>query len=137
MGKYDGVISDSNDDKNQVKFSLTDFHFIDNVLHINKNLKFILHSSQYSNKFTIQNDTLDIDKDKIQINPKSIIPIDIGGNPNGTIIVDLNDKLKMKMSSDFITNYNGTLFINLGPGLTRDDQNRITIALAQCNLKIC
>ena len=72
MGKYDGVIAD-NDNENQVKFSLTDFHFIDNVLHINKNLKFILNSSQYSDKFRIKNDVLDIDKNKIEINPKSII----------------------------------------------------------------
>ena len=54
MGKYDGIISDNKESENQVKFSLTDFHFLNNVLYINKNLKFILHSSQYSNKFTIQ-----------------------------------------------------------------------------------
>ena len=135
MGKYDGVISDNNDE-NQVKFSLIDFHFIDNILHINKNLKFILHSSQYSDKFTIKNDQLDIDKDKIEINPKSIIPIDsISGLPNGTIIVDSNDKLKVNYSSDFFTNYNSTIYVNLGPGLTRDSQNRITIAIAKCNLR--
>ena len=136
MGKYDGVISDNNDDKNQVKFSLTDFHFIDNVLYINKNLKFILHKSQYSDKFTISNSgVLDIDKNKIQINPKSIISIDGSGNPNGTIIVDGNDKLKLNYNSDFITDYNSTLWLNIGPGLTRNSDNKVTIALASCNLK--
>ena len=30
---------------------------------------------------------------------------------------------------------NNSLYCNLGAGLTRDDQNRITIALAKCNLK--
>ena len=134
MGKYDGVISD-NDDKNQVKFSLTDIHFVDNVLHINKNLTFILHKSQYSDKFTISNDVLDINKDKLTINPKSIIPVNSLGTPNGTIIVDQNDKLILNTSSDFFTNYNSTLYCNLGAGLTRDDQNRITIAIAKCNLK--
>ena len=134
MGKYDGVITDNNDE-NQVKFSLSDFHFIDNILHVNKNLKFILHPSQYSDKFTIKNDKLDIDKNKIEINPKSIISLDSTGSENGTIIVDSNDKLKINYSSDFFTNYNGTLYFNLGPGLTRDDQNRISIGIAQCNLK--
>ena len=135
MGKYDGVISDYNENE-QAKFSLTDFHFIDNVLHINKTIKFILHPSQYnSDKFTIKNDVLDIDKDKIEINPKSIISVDSTGTPNGTIIVDNNDKININYSSDFFTNYNGTLYINLGPGLTRDDQIRISINIAKCNLK--
>ena len=131
MGKYDGVISDNNE--NQVKFSLTDFHFVDNVLHINKNLKFILNSSQYSDKFTISNDVLDINKDKITINPKSIITVDSTGTPNGTIIVNNNDKLILNTSSDFFTNYNGTIYCNLGAGLTRDDQNRISISITKCN----
>ena len=134
MGKYDGVIS-GNNDENQVKFSLTDFHFIDNILHVNKNLKFILHSSQYSDKFTIKNDVLDIDKNKIEINPKSIISIDSTGSPNGTIIVDSNDKLKLNYNSDFFTDYNSSLWVNIGPGLTRNSDNKISIALAQCNLK--
>ena len=119
MGKYDGVISDYNDDQNQVKFSLTDFHFIDNILHINKNLKFILHQSQYSDKFTIKNDVLDINKDKIQINPKSIIPVDSTGTPNSIISIDNNDKLKLNYSSDFML-LNNSLYSNLGAGLTRD-----------------
>ena len=101
MGKYDGVISD-NESENQVKFSLTDFHFLNNVLYINKNLKFILHPSQYSDKFTISNDVLDITKDKIQINPKSIISVDSSGSANGTIIVDSNDKLTLNYTSDFL-----------------------------------
>ena len=135
MGKYDGVISDYNDDQNQVKLSLSDFHFIDNVLHINKNLKLILHPSQYSNKFTISNDVLDIDRNKITINPKSIIPLDSTGTPNGTIIVDQNDKLKLHYNSDFFTDFNSTIWLNIGPGLTRNSDNKITIALASCNLK--
>ena len=65
------------------------------MLVINKKLEFILHPSQYSDKFTIKNDVLDIDKDRIEINPKSIISVDSSGNPNGTIIVDSNDKLKL------------------------------------------
>ena len=77
MGKYDGVISDYNENENQVKFNMNDFHWSnDNMININKNLKFILHKSQYSDKFSIKNDTLDINKDKIEINVKSIIPID-------------------------------------------------------------
>ena len=103
MGKYDGVISDYNENENQVKFNMNDFHWSnDNMININKNIKIILHESQYSNKFNITNDVLDIDKDKIEINPKSIIPIDQAtGTPNGTIIVDQNDKLKLNYNSDF------------------------------------
>ena len=135
MGKYDGVISDNKDYENQIKFNMNDFHWSnDNMININKNLKFILHKSQYSDKFTIKNDTLDIDKDKIQINPKSIIPVDSSGVPSSIISVDNNDKLKLNLSSDFMT-LNNMLYCNLGAGLTRDDQNRITIALAKCNLK--
>ena len=134
MGKYDGVISDYEND-NQVNFNLNDFHWSNNMININKNLKFILHKSQYSDKFTITNDVLDIDKDKIEINPKSIIPIDQAtGTPNTIISVDNYDKLKLNLSSDFMT-LNNSLYCNLGAGLTRDDQNRVTIALAKCNLK--
>ena len=134
MGKYDGVISD-NKDYEQVKFNMNDFHWSnDNMININKNLKFILHRSQYSDKFTITNDTLDIDKDKIEINPKSIIPIDSSGVPSTIISVNGDDKLMLNLSSDFMT-LNNSLYCNLGAGLTRDDQNRVTIALAKCNLK--
>ena len=136
MGKYDGVISDNKDFENQIKFNMNDFHWSnDNMININKNLKFILHKSQYSDKFTITNDTLDIDKDKIEINPKSIIPIDSSGVPSTIISVNGDDKLMLNLSSDFM-NLNNILYCNLGAGLTRDDQNRITIALAKCNLKI-
>ena len=134
MGKYDGVI---NDDKNedQIKFSLSGFHMLNNILHINKNLKVILHPSQYSDKFTTTNDVLDINKDKLEINPKSIISVDSSGTPNGTIIVDSNDKLKLNYNSDFFTDYNSSIWLNIGPGLTRDSNNKITITLAKCNLK--
>ena len=136
MGKYDGVIADKKDYENQIKFNMNDFHWSnDNIININKNIKFILHKSQYSDKFTISNDVLDIDKDKIEINAKSIIPIDSTGAPTSIIGVDQNDKLKINLSTDFMTLNNNTLYCNLGAGLTRDDQNRITIALAQCNLK--
>ena len=136
MGKYDGIISDYNDNENQIKFNLNDFHWSnDNVININKNLKFILHQNQYSNKFIIRNDVLDLDINKIEINPKSIIPIDQAtGTPNSIISVNSDDKLILNISSDFMT-LNNSLYCNLGAGLTRDDQNRITIALAQCNLK--
>ena len=135
MGKYDGVISDNKDFENQIKFNMNDFHWSnDNMVNINKNLKFILHKSQYSDKFTIKNDTLDIDKDKIEINPKSIIPIDSSGVSTSIISVNTDDKLMLNLSSDFMS-LNNTLYVNLGPGLTRDDQNLITIALASCNLK--
>ena len=135
MGKYDGVISDNKDFENQIKFNMNDFHWSnDNTININKNLKFILHKSQYSDKFTITNDTLDIDKDKIEINPKSIIPIDSTGSPTSIIGVDNNDKLKLNLSSDYMI-LNNSLYCNLGAGLTRDDKNRIVIALAKCNLK--
>ena len=135
MGKYDGIISDNKDFENQIKFNMNDFHWSnDNMININKNLKFILHKSQYSDKFTITNDTLDIDKDKIEINPKSIIPIDSSGVPTTIISVNGDDKLILNLSSDFMT-LNNMLYCNLGAGLTRDDQNRVTIALAKCNLK--
>ena len=135
MGKYDGVISDNKDYENQIKFNMNDFHWTnDNIININKNLKFILHKSQYSDKFTIKNDVLDIDKDKIESNPKSIIPIDSSGAPSTIISVNGNDKLQLNLSSDFMT-LNNSLYCNLGAGLTRDDQNRVTIALAKCNLK--
>ena len=136
MGKYDGVISDNKDFENQIKFNMNDFHWSnDNMININKNIKFILHKSQYSDKFTITNDTLDIDKDKIEINPKSIIPIDSStGVPTSIISIDNNDKLKLNLSSDFMT-LNNALYVNLGPGLTRDDQNRVTVDLYGCNLK--
>ena len=137
MGKYDGVISDNNGDyENQIKFNMNDFHWSnDNMININKNLKFILHKEQYSDKFTIKNNMLDIDKNKIQINPKSILPVNsTTGVPTSIISVDANDKLKINISSDFMT-LNNTLYCNLGPGLKRDDQNRLTIALSDCNLK--
>ena len=135
MGKYDGVISDYNDNEHQIRFNLNDFHWTNkNVININKNLNFILHPSQYSDKFMIKNDVLDIDKDKIQINPKSIIPLDSLGTPNSIISVTNDDKLKLNLSPDFMV-LNNSLYCNLGAGLTRDDQNRITIALASCNLK--
>ena len=134
MGKYDGVISDNGDYENQIKFNMNDFHWSnDNMININKNLKFILHKSQYSDKFTITNDTLNIDKDKIEINPKSIIPIDSSGVPTSIISVNGDDKLILNLSSDFMT-LNNSLYCNLGAGLTRDDQNRVTIALSKCNL---
>ena len=135
MGKYDGVISDNKDFENQIKFNMNDFHWSnDNMININKNIKFILHKSQYSDKFTITNDTLDIDKDKIEINPKSIIPIDSSGVPTSIIGVNTDDKLKLNLSDDFMT-LNNMLYCNLGAGLTRDDQNRVTLALGACNLK--
>ena len=136
MGKYDGVISDSKDYE-QVKFNMNDFHWSnDNMININKNIKFILHKSQYSDKFTITNDTLDIDKDKIEINPKSIIQIDqTTGSANGTIIVDQNDKLKVNYNSDFFTDYNSTIWLNIGNGLHRDSNNKIALNIGSCNFK--
>ena len=53
MGYLDGI-SDDKIDENQTKFSPSDFHFMNNMLFVNKNLKFILHNSQYSDKFTIK-----------------------------------------------------------------------------------
>ena len=136
MGKYDGVISDNKDFENQIKFNMNDFHWSDNnMININKNLKFILHKSQYSDKFTITNDTLDIDKDKIEINPKSIIPIDSTGSPTSIISVDSDDKLKLNISLNDFMIMNNTMYVKLGPGLTRlNDQ--ITLSISQCNLKI-
>ena len=136
MGYYDGDIHDKNE-SSQAKFSLTDFHLLNNVLHVNKNLKFILHSSQYSDKFKITNDVLDLDKNKIEINPKSIVKVDqTTGAPQGTTMVDNDDKLKLNYNSDFFTDYNSSLWLNIGPPLTRDSNNRITIALSKCYLKI-
>ena len=137
MGKYDGVISDFKDYESQVKFNMNDFHWSnDNMINVNKNIKLILHKTQYSDKFTIKNDVLYIDKDKIEINPKSIIPIDQAtGSPNGTIIVDQNDKLKVNYNSDFFTDYNSTIWLNIGNGLHRDSDNKISINISSCNFK--
>ena len=70
MGKYDGIIKEY-DDKDSINFSPTDFHYVENLLYVNKNFELILNRSQYnSDQFTITNDVLHIDKDKITINPK-------------------------------------------------------------------
>ena len=129
MGKYDGVKEEYND-KDVTKYSPSDFHFVTNMLYVNKNLKFILHKSQYSDKFTISNDKLDLDKDKITINPKSIMKIDPTTEaPKGTVMVDSDDKLKLNYNSEFYQDYNGSLWLNLGPGLERNSENKISIAI--------
>ena len=70
MGKYDGIIKEY-DDKGSINFSLTDCHYVENLLYVNKNFELILNRSQYnSDQFTITNDVLNIDKDEITINPK-------------------------------------------------------------------
>ena len=61
MGALDGIKYD-NSEKDDTKFSLSDFHFINNILYENKNLRFILHRSQYIDTFTIKNDILDLSK---------------------------------------------------------------------------
>ena len=53
--------------------------------------------------------------------------------PTSIISVNGDDKLILNLSSDFMT-LNNSLYCNLGAGLTRDDQNRVTIALSKCNL---
>ena len=94
MGKYDGILHEEYD-KNVAKYSPSDFHFINNMLYINKNLKSILHRSQYSDTFTIAADKLDLDKNKIIINSKWIVKIDPTiGIFKGTIMVDNDDKLQ-------------------------------------------
>ena len=93
-------------------------------------MKFLLHRSQHSDKFTITNDTLDLDKDKITINPKSIVKIDpTTGAFKGTIIVDSSDELKLNHNSGFYTDYNSSIWRNIGPGLERNSTNKISIAL--------
>ena len=77
---------------------------------------------------------LSLDKDKITINPKSIVKVESTGAPNGTIIVDSNDKLKLNYNSDFIVDYNGSIWCNTGPGLERNSDNKISISLAGCQL---
>ena len=101
-------------------------------MYINKNLQFILHRTQYSNQFKItNNDGLSLDKDKIQINPKSIVKIDpSSGAPQGTIMVASDDdKLQLNYNSDFYVDYNGSLWVNIGPELERNSQNQISISL--------
>ena len=129
MGNFDGMIEDK--DKDITNFSETDFHFLNNIIYINKNIKFILHPSQYSNNFTVVNDILDLNKDKININPKSIVKLDPAtGAHRGTIMVDPNDdNLKLNHNSDFIEDYNSSLWVNIGPGLERNSQYQIKIAL--------
>ena len=129
MGAFDGIKHDHNQ-KDDTKFSTSDFHFINNILQINKNLRFILHRAQYSDQFKITNDMLSLDKDRIEINPKSIVKIDpITSAPKGTIMVDSDDKLKLNYISDFYTDFNSSLWLNIGPGMERDSQNRISISL--------
>ena len=79
----------------------TDFHFVNNILYINKNLKFLLHPDQHSDKFTILNGKLDINKEKLIINRKSLMKMDSAGNFKGSIMVDSSDKLKLNYNSDF------------------------------------
>ena len=50
-------------------------------------------------------------------------------------MVDSHDKLKLHYNSDFFADYNGSLWLNIGPGLTRDSNNKMSIALVSCNLK--
>ena len=80
---------------------------------------------------------MDLDKKKIEINAKSIVKIDpTTGEFKSTIIVDSDDKLRLNYNSDFFVDYNNNLWVNLGPGLTRNDSNKISISLAGCQLHV-
>ena len=128
MGALDGIKYDNNE--KIVQNIVFQIFILLIIYYINKNLRFILHPAQYSDQLKIENDVLSRDKDKIEINPKSIMKRDSTGAAQGTIIVDSDDKLKFNYNSDFYTDYNGTIWCNLGPGLERNSDNKISISLA-------
>ena len=77
---------------------------------------------------------LSLDKDKMEINPKSIVKVDSTGALKGIIMVDSDDKLKLNYNSDFFTDYNGMIWCNIGCGLEHNSDNKISISLAGCQL---
>ena len=44
-------------------------------------------------------------------------------------MVDSDDKLKLNYNSDFIQDHNSSLWLNIGPGLERNTENKISISL--------
>ena len=127
MGIYDGFTNHDEKKENQIEYS-DDFYIIANHLYLNKNIKIHLNIDQYTNKFKLVNNKLDIDPNQIFINPKSLVKMDSTGNFIGSIMTDQNDMLKLNYNSDLYEDYNGSIWLNLGNGLERSD-NKISIAL--------
>ena len=128
MGIYDGFTDHDEKKENQIEYS-DDFYIIANHLYLNKNVKIHLNIDQYTNKFKLVNNKLDIDPNQIFINPKSLVKMDSTGNFIGSIMTDQNDKLKLNYNSDLYEDFNGSIWINLGNGLERSSDNKISIAL--------
>ena len=99
-------------------------------MYLNKNIKIHLNKDQYTNKFKRVNNQLDIDPDKISINPKSLIKIDSLNKFKGSIITYNDDgMLKLNYNSDLYGDYNGSIWVNISNGLERSSDNKIPIAL--------
>ena len=130
MGIYDGFTNHDEKTESEIEYS-DNFYIISNLLYLNKNIKIHLNMDQYTNKFKLDNNNkLDIDPNKIFINPKSLVKTDSLGNFIGSIMTYNNDnKLKVNYSSDFYENFNGSIFLNTGNGLQRSSDNKISIAL--------
>ena len=128
MGIYDGFTNHDEKKENQIEYS-DDFYIIANHLYLNKNIKIHLNIDQYTNKFKLVNNKLDIDPNQIFMNPKSLVKMDSTGNFIGSIMTDQNDKLKLNYNSDLYEDYNGSIWINLGNGIERSSDNKISIAL--------
>ena len=128
MGIYDGFMDHDEKKDNQIEYS-DDFYIIANHLYLNKNVKIHFNIDQYTNKFKLVNNKLDIDPNQIFINPKSLVKMDSTGNFIGSIMTDQNDKLKLNYNSDLYEDFNGSIWINLGNGLERSSDNKISIAL--------
>ena len=126
MGIYDGFTYHDEIKQSEIEYS-DDFYIISNLLYLNKNIKIHLNMDQYTNKFKLVNNKLDIDHNKIFINPKSLVKIDSLGNFISSIMTDQSDKLNY--NSDLYEDYNGSIWINIGNDLERSSDNKISIAL--------
>ena len=128
MGIYDGFTNHDEKTESQIEYS-DDFYIISNLLYLNKNIKIHLNTDQYTNKFKLVNNKLDIDPNQIFINPKSLVKTDSLGKFIGSITIYNDNKLKLNYSSDFYENFNGSIFLNTGNGIERSSDNKISIAL--------
>ena len=115
--------------QSEIEYS-DDFYIIPNILYLNKNIKIRLNNDQYTNKLKIVNNQLDINPDKIFINPTSLIKIDSLNNFKSSIITCHDDgMLKLIYNSDLYEDYNGSISVNIVNGLERSSDNTISISL--------
>ena len=111
--------------QSEIEYS-DDFYIIPNILYLNKNIKIRLNNDQYTNKLKIVNNQLDINPDKIFINPTSLIKIDSLNNFKSSIITCHDDgMLKLIYNSDLYEDYNGSIWVNIVNGLERSSDNTI------------